>query len=224
MIKPSEIRVIIACEESQTIANEFRKYGFDAYSCDLQECSGGHPEYHFQEDIFTVLKREKPFDMMIGHPPCTYLSNAGSRWLYAGNKLNKERYEKGLNGKKFFMQLLNYPIKYIAIENPIPSKIYDLPEPSQIIEPYMFGDPYTKRTCLWLKRLPLLIPTKNVEPIGPYVPSGTRHKGFAKRGDDSVERSKTFPGIAKAIVKQWGLFLLREKNNANIISNLIYKN
>lgn len=225
MIKPCDIRIIVACEESQAISNEFRKYGFDAYSCDLKECSGGHPEYHFQEDIFSVLEREKPFDLMIGHPPCTYLSNAGSRWLYAGNSLNKERYYKGLKGKEFFMKLLNYDIKHIAIENPIPTTIYDLPEPSQIIEPYMFGDPYTKRTCLWLKKLPLLIPTKIVTPIGPYLPSGSytkthdpSKKGACKRGKDAIERSKTFPGIAKAIAKQWGDYILKEKNGHNIFS------
>ena len=214
MTEPKDIRIIIACEESQAITKEFRRLGFQAFSCDLQECSGGLPQYHFREDIHEVLKREH-FDLMVAHPPCTFLSNAGARWLYQNGKLNKERYEKGIAGKEFFLSLLNYPIRYLAVENPVPSTIYDLPQPTQIIEPYMFGDPYTKRTCLWLRNLPCLIPSKMVEPKGPYCPNKNHH-GFATRGNDAVERSKTFPGIARAIAHQWGRYVLKDMNGQTL--------
>ena len=162
-------------------------------------CSGGHPEWHLQQDVIPLLQEK--WDMIIGFPPCTYLSNAGARHLYPGGKLNKERYKKGLEGKKLFMAIYNADCPKIAIENPTPSKIYELPEKSQVIQPYQFGHPYSKRTQLWLKGLPPLKPTNIVE-----IESSCRKAGnwFNKGGKDRQKnRSKTFPGIAKAMAEQW---------------------
>ena len=202
------MRVLIACEESQAVTKEFRKLGHEAYSCDIQECSGGHPEWHLIGDAAEIIN--KCWDMIIAFPPCTYLSNAGACRLYPtkGN-IDLARYEKGLKAKEFFMIFYNADCKRIAIENPVSSTVYDMPKHDQEIQPYMFGHPYTKKTRLWLKGLPPLMPTELVEPTGPYVPSGTGRKdrskyGSAKRGDDSKNRSKTFEGIAKAMANQWG--------------------
>ena len=148
--------------------------------------------------------------MIIGFPPCTYLSNAGACRLYPKKgQLNQERYEKGLAAKEFFLSILNADCPRIAVENPVSSKVFDMPKHSQEIQPYQFGHPFTKKTRLWLKGLPLLEPTDIVEPISPYVPSGTGRKdkskyGAAKRGEDAKNRSKTFLGIGKAMAEQWG--------------------
>lgn len=209
-----KIRVIVACEESQAVCKAFRERGFEAFSCDIEPCSGGHPEWHFQEDIFEVLKREPRFDLMIAHPPCTYLSNAGACRLYPkAGVLDMDRYEKGLLAKDFFMRLLNYPIAHIAVENPVSSRIFGMPPFTQEIQPYQFGHPYTKKTRLWLRNLPPLSPTNEVIPAGPHLPSGTGRKdrskyGGAKRGEDAKNRSKTFDGIARAMAEQWGDYLL----------------
>ena len=148
-------KILVACEESQTITKEFRFLGYEAYSCDIQDCSGGHPEWHIIGDAIKEAYSGK-YNLMIAHPPCTYLSNAGARWLYPKGKLNNERYKKGLNAKEFFIKLLSCPIERVCIENPLPSKIFDLPNHTQVIQPYQFGDPYSKKTLLWLKNLPLL--------------------------------------------------------------------
>lgn len=218
------MKVLVACEESQRVCIEFRKLGHKAYSCDIEPCSGGHPEWHIQNDVLPLLngnckfqtvngaahKIDNKWDMIIAFPPCTYLSNAGARHLWKGHKLNQERYEKGLSAKEFFMQFYNAECEKIAIENPTPSRIYELPEKSQVIQPYQFGHPYTKRTQLWLKGLPLLEPTEIVEPIATWCPSGSySHKhGEQHRGmfttDRAKNRSKTFEGIAKAMAEQWG--------------------
>jgi len=148
--------------------------------------------------------------MIIAHPPCTFLSNAGACRLYPQKGvLNQERYLKGLEAKDFFLHFLNTDCPRIAVENPVSSTIFNMPVHSQEIQPYMFGEPYTKKTRLWLKGLPLLEPTNIVQPIGPYVPAGTGRKikekyGAAKRGDDAKNRSKTFQGIADAMAEQWG--------------------
>lgn len=151
------------------------------------------------------------WDLLIAHPPCTYLSNAGARHLWKGHKLNRERFELGLEAKLFFLQFLNAPIKRICVENPVPSKIYKLPKYTQTIQPYMFGHPYSKRTCLWLDGLPELKATNIVDPIiATWCPSGSyshkhggQHKGMFTR-DRAKMRSKTFEGIAKAMAEQWG--------------------
>ena len=202
------MRILVACEESQAVCKAFREIGHEAYSCDVQECSGGHPEWHIQGDVIPLL--EEKWDMIIAFPPCTYLSNAGACRLYPKKgQLDEERYQKGLEAKEFFMRFYNANCPRIAIENPVSSRVFEMPPHSQEIQPYMFGHPYTKKTRLWLRGLPALAPTDLVDPIGPYVPAGTGRKdrskyGAAKRGEDAKNRSKTFPGIAKAMAEQWG--------------------
>ena len=193
------MKILVACEESQRVCIELRKLGHEADSCDILPCSGGHPEWHLQQDVTPLLKEK--WGMIIAFPPCTYLSNAGARHLYKGGILNKERYKKGLLAKDLFMAIYNADCPKIAIENPTPSKIYKLPEKTQVIQPWQFGHPYSKRTQLWLKGLPKLIPTNIVE-----VESSCRKAGnwFNKGGKDRQRnRSKTFLGIAKAMADQW---------------------
>ena len=193
------MKILVACEESQRVCIELRKLGHEAYSCDILPCSGGHPEWHLQQDVTPLLKEK--WDMIIAFPPCTYLSNAGARHLFPGGKLNEERYKKGLLAKELFMAIYNADCPKIAIENPTPSRIYKLPEKTQVIQPWQFGHPYSKRTQLWLKGLPKLIPTNIVE-----VESSCRKAGnwFNKGGKDRQRnRSKTFSGIAKAMADQW---------------------
>lgn len=227
------MKCLVACEESQAITKELRKLGHDAYSCDIQEPSGGHPEWHILGDVLKVINpaplplsdgsgicfvtmdnkfhKVDYWDLIIAHPPCTYLSNAGACRLYPkAGQLNKERYEKGLQAKEFFMRLYNADCDRIAIENPIPSKVYGLPPYSQIIQPYEYGHPFSKKTCLWLKGLPKLKPTNILTEYKPYVSCGTsRNKGnkdkagVSRSGGASKVRSKTFEGIAAAIAFQF---------------------
>ena len=196
------MRVLVACEESQEVCKAFRAKGHEAYSCDLQECSGGHPEWHIKADALEILKIK--WDLIIAHPPCTYLSNAGARWLYAGKKLNEERYKQGLNGKAFFMQFFNADCERIAIENPIPSSVYQMPQYTQVIEPYFFGEPWSKKTCLWLKNLPPLLPTELVRDHRPYCSSGSysrshdpKYKGASRRGGGCEDEKQDLPGHSK---------------------------
>jgi len=194
------MKILIACEESQTVCKAFRALGFEAYSCDIQECSGGHPEWHIQWDALIEAYSGK-YDMMIAHPPCTYLSNAWARFLYPKGVLNQERLAQWQEAKEFFMKLWNAPIKYIAVENPVPSTVYGLPKYNHTIQPYEFGHPFQKKTCLWLKNLPPLIPTHITE-----KPQSTKVAGnwFNKWGKDRQKnRSKTFQWIADAIASQW---------------------
>ena len=205
------MRVLVACEESQVVTSEFRRLGHEAYSCDIIPCSGGHPEWHLQQDVIPLL--DENWDMIIAFPPCTYLSNAGACRLYPQKGvLNVERYQKGLEAKEFFLKILNANCPRIAVENPVSSKIFEMPQHTQEIQPYMFGHPYTKKTRLWLKGLPELVPTNMVEPISPYCPSGTSRKnkdkyGAAKRGEDAKNRAKTFLGVGRAMAEQWGTLL-----------------
>jgi hypothetical protein len=203
------MKVLVACEESQAVTIEFRKLGHEAFSCDLQECSGGHLEWHIQGDAVAEAYSGK-YDLMIAHPPCTYISRAGARWMYpkAGTICN-DRYNKALDAKQLFLKFINAPIKHIAIENPTPLKILRMPKYSQAIQPYQFGEPYSKRTLLWIKNLPFLLSTNILKDYTPYLPSNT---GGKKRGQsysrgiskNAKESSKTFPGIAKAMAEQWG--------------------
>ncbi len=204
-------KILIACEESQRVTKEFRSLGFKAFSCDIQDCSGGHPEWHIKGDAIKEAYSGQ-YDLMIAHPPCTYLSNAGARWLYPKGILNENRYKKGLKAKEFFMKLLNAPIDKICVENPLPSKIFNLPKHNQVIQPYQFGEPYSKKTLLWLKNLPLLKHTDVVDNYKTYLPSNT---GGKKRGQsyrfvsiNKIDSSKTFKGIAEAIANQWSKDLL----------------
>lgn len=202
------MRVLVACEESQEVCNAFRAKGHEAYSCDIQECSGGHPEWHIQGDVLPLLKEK--WDLIIAHPPCTYMSKAGARFMYltAGN-VNQERLEKALQAKDFFMQFMNADCDKICIENPTPLKIVGLPKESQVIQPYQFGHPYSKRTLLWLKGLPELKPTNILTEYTPYLPSNTGGFARGKGGSRGVahnakDASKTFSGIARAMAEQWG--------------------
>ena len=202
------MRVLVACEESQAVTIELRKLGHEAYSCDIEPCSGGHPEWHLQVDAIELLKMK--WDMILAFPPCTYLTNAGARHLWKNHELNQERYLKGLEAKEFFMKFYNANCERIAIENPTPSRIFELPQKTQVIQPYQFGHPFTKRTQLWLKGLPELKPTGIVEPERTWCPSGSysrehndKHRGVFTK-DRARNRSKTFPGVAKAMAEQWG--------------------
>ncbi len=224
--KKQKMQVLVACEESQRVCMEFRRLGHEAYSCDIEPCSGGHPEWHIQADVLPLLGGGCIFrtadgmchmvygkwDIIIAHPPCTYLSNAGAARLYPQKGvLNQERYKKGMEAKEFFMEFYNSDCPRIAIENPVPTRVYGLPEYSQIIQPYEHGHPYSKKTCLWLKGLPDLEPTRVVTGnIISWVSGGSRKTDGTKRGQagtkfrDAKTRSKTFPGIAKAMAEQWG--------------------
>jgi len=193
------MKILVACEESQAVTIELRRLGHEAYSCDIEPCSGGHPEWHLQQDVLPLL-REK-WDMIIAFPPCTYLSNAGAKHLFRGGSLNKERYAKGLLAKEFFIKILSADCARIAVENPIASKIYDMPESSQTIQPYWFGDPWSKKTRLWLRGLPLLKPTNMVEPKSECHSAGT---WFMKGGKERQKnRAKTPHGLAVAMAEQW---------------------
>lgn len=204
------MRVLVACEESQAVCKAFREKGHEAYSCDIQPCSGGHPEWHIQADVLEILKIK--WDLIIAHPPCTYMSAAGACRMYPtkGN-MDMERYEKAMEAKEFFMKIWETDCPRIAIENPRPLKCIGLPEPTEYIQPYHHGEPWSKLTGLWLKGLPPLIPSQLVANYKPYVSCGTsRNKGnkeksgFSRAGGAQKARSKTFPGIAKAMAEQWG--------------------
>ena len=216
--------VLVACEESQRVCTAFREKGHEAYSCDIIECSGGHPEWHIQQDVIPLLNGKCEFatcdgilhkipnkwGLIIAHPPCTYLSNAGACRLYPSKgNIDLQRYEKGIEAKDFFLKILYADCEKIAVENPVHSRVFEMPKYSQEIQPYQFGHPVSKKTRLWLKNLPLLMPTHIVECERTFLPSGTERKiksayGSCKRGNDARERSKTFPGIAAAMAEQWG--------------------
>jgi hypothetical protein len=199
------MKVLVACEYSGIVRDAFSKLGHEAWSCDIlpTESEGNH----IQDDVLKHL--DKGWDLMIAHPPCTYLSNAGARFLYPKGILNEERYKKGMIAKDFFMKLYNAPIKYICIENPISSKIFNLPKHSQTIQPYEFGHPYSKATRLWLKNLPELKATKNLKEYKPLLPSNTggkkRNQSYHYTTINAKESSKTFKGIAEAMANQWNI-------------------
>lgn len=194
------MKILCACEESQAVTTAFRNLGHEAYSCDILETSGNHPEWHKQTDVRNLLNEE--WDMIIAFPPCTYLSAAGAKHLYPNGILNQERYQKGLKAKEFFMLFYNHPCERIAVENPVSLKIFNLPPYTQQIQPFEFGHPVTKKTRLWLKGLPPLKPTNIVVPVHNCHEPGT---WFMKGGKDRQRnRSKTFPGIARAMAEQWG--------------------
>lgn len=202
------MKVLIACEKSQAVCKEFRALGHEAYSCDIQECSGGHPEWHLQVDALELLKMK--WDLIIAHPPCTYLTVTGNRWF------DEEKYgQKAIKRKQmreeaaeFFMAFANADCKRIAIENPVGYMGTRYRKCDQTIQPYQFGDAFEKLTCLWLKGLPHLVPTNIVQP-----PERQKIKGGksmpewysnAPKSDRAKIRSKTFPGIARAMAEQWG--------------------
>lgn len=201
------MRVLVACEESQAVTKELRRLGHEAYSCDIEPCSGGRPEWHLQVDALELLKMR--WDMIIAHPPCTYMTNAGAVRMRVNGKIQQERYKKAMEAKDFFMKFYDADCQRICIENPTPMKIIGLPPYTQAIQPYEYGHPYSKRTCLWLKGLPPLQPTEIILQHTPYVNGGCkdshgnyrRFQGCNER--DAKTRSKTFPGIARAMAEQW---------------------
>lgn len=211
------MKVLIACEESQAVTKEFRALGHDAYSCDLLPCSGGHPEWHYQQDVFEII--DKGWDLMIAHPPCTFLSVSGARWLYNKDGTpNEERFYNQKQALDFVEMLMNAKIEKIAIENPISVISSAIRKPDQIIQPYMFGDSASKSTCLWLKNLPKLEPT-NIVSKGEFFEWVDKKTGKTKKQamwyyealqkakspeERRTLRSKTFKGIAKAMANQWG--------------------
>lgn len=196
------MKILVACEESQRVCIAFRELGHEAYSCDIQDESGGYPQWHIKGDAIKEAYSQK-YDMMIAFPPCTYLSRCGARFLYPEGKLNQERYRKALEAKAFFMSLHNAPIKHIAIENPTQFKILNMPQYTQAVQPYMFGHPYSKRTLLWLKNLPLLRATKIISQYTPFVRSSKHRGAYQPPTKTKKDRSKTFPGIANAMSSQW---------------------
>ena len=214
-----KFRLLVCCEESQRVCTAFRERGWEAYSCDIEPCSGGHPEWHIQQDVLPLINGNCEFytvdgayhtidgewDLLICHPPCTYLSNAGARHLWKNHMLNKERYAKGLEAKEFFMQFINAKCEHIAVENPTPSKVYELPSYQQTIQPYEYGHPFKKTTRLWEKGVPQLVPTNIVEQRESTKIAGNWYnKGGKER---QKNRSKTFEGIAQAMADQWGNYI-----------------
>lgn len=232
--------ILIACEESQRVCTEFRKLGFNAYSCDLLECSGNHPEWHFNSDIFEIIQNKggilqngqeafvEQWDMMIAHPPCTFLAVSGAKWYYHPEDKDLPLEERRPHPKfpnrakdreealKFFIDLASADIPHIAIENPVGIVNTRFRAPDQIVQPYHFGDSASKKTCLWLKNLPPLKHTNIVEP-GEFVEFKSGKK-MAKWYADALSqakskqerqtiRSKTFPGFAKAMAEQWGEYI-----------------
>lgn len=205
------MNILVACEESQRVCLAFREKGHNAFSCDILPCSGGHPEYHIQGDVLPLLSEDITFctcdgvqhkiarwDMLIAFPPCTYLTKAGS----CNIPRDPSRIEKGYRARDFFLMLYTSGIERIAIENPIPMKRFNLPPASMHFQPYEFGDNYRKFTYLWLKGLPPLLPTCNYDRTYNYPSWCKLHEGGIK--DRSKIRSKTFPGVARAMADQWG--------------------
>lgn len=197
------MRILVACEESQVVCKAFRDKGHEAYSCDIQPCSGGHPEWHIQDDVLSHLNRG--WDLMIAHPPCTYLANSGVAWFHK----DISRWFNLFPGAEFFKILLDSPILQICVENPIQHKYAKQligQKHSQVIHPWMFGHPEQKATCLWLKNLPLLAETNNVKEEMLKLPDRERQKlhYLSPSPERSKERSKTFQGIANAMAGQWG--------------------
>jgi hypothetical protein len=214
------MKILVACEESQAVTKELRILGHEAYSCDLLPCSGGHPEWHYQQDVFDVIGMG--WDMMIAFPPCTHLALSGS--MHFEKKRQDGRQQEGID---FFLKIANVPIDKIAIENPmgIMGKIYRPYD--QVIHPYFFGDGFQKTTCLWLKNLPKLQHFKDIDlfndKITHVIPEERYYWTDKKTGkiksqpmwyykaltnaktkeERSTIRSKTFPGIAKAMAQQW---------------------
>lgn len=210
------MRVLIACEESQAITKEFRSIGIEAFSCDLLPCSGGHPEWHIQGDAIAESYSGK-YDLMIAHPPCTFLAVSGAAWLYnKDGSRNEKRWSDQADALEFVKKLMMAPIKHIAIENPVSVISTQIRKPDQIVHPWQFGDEAEKTTCLWLKNLPHLKPTKIVGK-GEFF-EWTDKNGVKKRQaqwffdalskaktpeERRTLRSKTFKGMAEAIVNQW---------------------
>ena len=217
------MKILVACEESQAVTIVARKYGHEAYSCDIIECSGGHPEWHIKGNVIPLLNGccsfqtcdgvsheiDGRWDMIIAFPPCTKTSNAGARHLWKGGKLNLQRYYEGMCGRALFETIRHADCEVIIVENPTPSRIFEFPEPTQAVQPFEYGHPFTKKTLLWIKGRGKLRPTNIVKPEKTWCPSGSysgkhgeQHKGMFTT-DRAKNRAKTFSGIAEAMITQW---------------------
>lgn len=217
------MRVLVACEESQAVCIAMRERGHEAYSCDMQEPSGGHPEWHILGDVLPIINGNCSFttmtgdrvtidstwDLIVAHPPCTYMANSSAVRMRVKGEIQPERYRKAMEAKEFFMAIYNADCPRICIENPTPLKLVGLPPYDQAIQPYEYGHPYSKRTCLWLKGLPHLQPTNILDHHEPYVNGGNKdahgnYRQFKGRNErDQKTRSKTFRGVAEAIATQF---------------------
>ena len=198
------MRVLIACEESQAVTKEFRDRGHEAFSCDILPSSGTLPEYHLQQDVVPLLKQD--WDLIIAFPPCTHLASSGAAWF--AEKRRDGRQQEGID---FFMLFTNLSAPKVVIENPVGIMSSTYRKPDQIIQPWWFGDPFEKRTCLWLKGVEPLVATNEVKPAprSEYASGRTMPTWYADAwrlppAERSKARSKTFPGIAKAMAEQWG--------------------
>jgi hypothetical protein len=232
------MKVLVACEESQAVCKAFREKGHEAYSCDIQKCSGGHPEWHIKGDCIPLINGNCTFiteegqwihidgqwDLLIAHPPCTYLTVSGNAWFNTERygKKAEQRWKDRVEGAVFFMRFVAADCKKIAIENPVGIMGTAYRKADQIIQPYQFGHHAMKTTCLWLKNLPKLIPTNVVDPgefqeaktgsgrkynVGASSSAARDENGKILGWNDprtAKARSKTFPGIAKAMAEQWG--------------------
>lgn len=208
------MRVLVACEESQEVCKAFRERGHEAYSCDIQECSGGRPEWHIKGDCLSLLDGNCSFvtvggqsvsidgrwDLLIAHPPCTELCSSGQRWFTEGAK----SYTLQRKAIAFFYRFVIADCERIAIENPVGIMSTAYRKPDQIINPWQFGHPEQKKTCLWLKGLPLLKETNNVYDYMMTLPVKERTRIWQLGSGHSKERSKTYRGIARAMAEQWG--------------------
>lgn len=242
-MKKENINVLVACEESQRVATEFRKLGFNAYSCDIQECSGEHPEFHICGDVLPLINGGEynfrtqdgkehfinKWDLIIAHPPCTYLAVSGNRW-YNVKQYGEKAVQRGKDREfavDFFMQFINADCDCIAVENPVGIMSTRYQKPTQIIQPWQYGDNVRKKTCLWLKNLPQLVPQITDEPeidyyywvdnLGKLRSECKWNRDILKRAKTQDEvsrhRSKTFMGIAKAMAGQWGAYLEKKFEN-----------
>lgn len=214
-MKPSQINILIACEESQRECIAFRERGFNAYSCDIQKCSGKHPEWHILGDVKPFLdglstfktqdgKRHqlRKWHCIVAHPPCTYLCKVGSKWMYKDGQIDKQRYEQMLLARQFFFECLEANAQFVAVENPRPMAMAQLPRPNAQVSPHNYGNKYSKATYYWLRNLP---------PLFYGVQLATKPKTFVKASRGKY-RSRTFREVAEAIAQQWGDFILDELN------------
>lgn len=248
----TRLDVLIACEESQAVCREFRALGHRAFSCDIKPCSGGHPEWHIKGDALSVANGGCAFrtldgrehrvhgawDILIAHPPCTYLSSVQANRYYV-SKFSEDyvakRKERRAEGFAFFLRFARTTCRHVCIENPVGYPCRHFRKPDQIIQPFLFGDPISKRTALWLVGLPALVPTKIVPPeknfaigfrevnseiierrVSPWFHSAFAKHGFGDPEARRAERSKTFPGIARAMASQWSAHVLKEVKNDEV--------
>jgi hypothetical protein len=229
------LNVLVACEESQAVTKQFRALGHNAYSCDLLDSSGGNPEWHIKGDALQIAYDSSyDWDLMIAHPPCTYLAVSGARWLYnKDGSRNEDRWVKQADGLAFVRKLMDAPINYIAIENPVSVISTQIRKPDQIIQPYQFGDEASKKTCLWTKNLPDLVHTELVGKgeMVEWIDKNGKTKRQAKWYLDALSkaktpeerrtlRSKTFEGIAKAMADQWSSAIIEDYTIARELFNL----